>query len=145
MADFDEQWRTNVRAPFALSQAALPYLKEGGSIIFVSSMVGLVGLMDSAAYASTKGALELLMRSLAVELGPIGIRVNSIAPGPIKTPMNDGFREDPSFESRLADGVPLKRWGMPEEIAPAAVFLASSAASYVHGATICIDGGWTAQ
>jgi NAD(P)-dependent dehydrogenase (short-subunit alcohol dehydrogenase family) len=145
MADFDEQWRVNIRAPFALSQAAIPYLREGGSIIFVSSMVALVGLKDSAAYASTKGALELLMRSLAVELGPIGIRVNSIAPGPIKTPMNEGFREDPDFEPALADRVPLKRWAMPEEVAPAAVFLASSAASFMHGATICIDGGWTAQ
>jgi NAD(P)-dependent dehydrogenase (short-subunit alcohol dehydrogenase family) len=145
LADFDEQWRVNIRAPFALSQAAIPHLSKDGSIIFVSSMVALVGLKDSAAYASTKGALELLMRSLAVELGPSGIRVNSIAPGPIKTPMNEGFREDPNFEPAFADRVPLKRWAMPEEVAPAAVFLASNAARFMHGATMCIDGGWTAQ
>ncbi|MFT4039700.1 MAG: SDR family oxidoreductase [Thermomicrobiales bacterium] len=88
LASFDRQMATNVRAPFALTQAALPHLKPEGAVVNISSIAGYKGFPLSAAYCASKGAVELMTRALGAELGPMGVRVNCIAPGNIRTPMN---------------------------------------------------------
>ena len=141
----DRQWRVNVRAPFLLTQEALPHLRPGSSVVLVSSIAGHVAFPDSSAYCATKGAVELLGRALCVELSPLGIRVNVIAPGNIRTPMNEGLRALPGYEEKMGALTPAGRHGEPEEIAAAIVFVASDAASFVHGASWLVDGGWTAR
>ena len=141
----DRQWRTNVRAPLLITQAALPHLDAGASVVFLSSIAGHVGFQDSAAYCATKGALELVTRALALELAPRGIRVNSIAPGNIKTPMNEELRTTTDYEAVCNAVTPAGRFGEADEIAAAILFLASDAASYVHGTSLLVDGGWTAR
>lgn len=143
--DFDMQWRVNVRAPYALTQAALPHLERDSSVIFVSSIAGQVAFPNSAAYCATKGAIEQLAKALAVELAPSGIRVNCIAPGNIRTPMNEELLKDPDYEQMYLDGTPYGRVGVVGDIAPLAVFLASDAAVYIHGESILVDGGWAAR
>jgi NAD(P)-dependent dehydrogenase (short-subunit alcohol dehydrogenase family) len=145
LEDFDAQFRINVRAPYALTQAALPYLRPDGSVIFISSIAGRVGFPSSTAYCGTKGAVELMTKSLAMELAPIGIRVNAIAPGNIHTPMNARFFESEDYNRSMIDRTPFGRVGVVEDIAPVAVFLASDAARYIHGESILVDGGWAAQ
>jgi NAD(P)-dependent dehydrogenase (short-subunit alcohol dehydrogenase family) len=145
LEDFDMQWRVNVRAPYALTQAALPHLRRDSSIIFVSSIAGQVAFPNSAAYCATKGAIEQLTTALAVELSPQGIRVNSIAPGNIRTPMNEELLKDKDWEQMYLDGTPYGRVGVVEDVAPLAVFLASDAARYIHGESILVDGGWAAR
>lgn len=141
----DRQWETNVRAPFLLTQAALPHLGAGSSVIFISSIAGHVGFPSSAAYCATKGAVELLVRALSLELSPLGIRANVIAPGNVRTPMNEDLRALPGYEERVSGETPARRFGEPEEIASAVVFFASDAASFVHGASLLVDGGWIAR
>jgi NAD(P)-dependent dehydrogenase (short-subunit alcohol dehydrogenase family) len=145
LEDFDEQFRVNVRAPYALTQAALPHLRPDGAVIFISSIAGRVGFPSSTAYCGTKGAVELMTKSLAMELAPIGIRVNAIAPGNIHTPMNASFFESEDYNRSMIDRTPFGRVGVVEDIAPVAVFLASDAARYIHGESILVDGGWAAQ
>jgi glucose 1-dehydrogenase len=141
---FDRQWHTNVRAPFLLTQRAAPHLRPGGSVIFISSIAGHVAFPNSAAYCASKGAVELMAKALATEFSP-GIRVNVIAPGNIKTPMNEALRAQPGYEDATGELTPAGRHGEPEEIAAAVVFVASDAASFVHGASFLVDGGWTAR
>jgi len=141
----ERQWLTNVRAPFLITQAALPHLHPGSSVIFISSIAGYVGFPNSVAYCATKGGVELMTRALALELSPRGVRVNTIAPGNIKTPMNERFRAMPGYEEKMAALTPAGRHGEPEEIAAAIVFVASDEASFVHGASFLVDGGWTAR
>ena len=145
LEDFDVQWRVNVRAPYALTQAALPHLAPESSVIFVSSIAGQVAFTNSAAYCATKGAIEQLTKALAVELAPAQIRVNAIAPGNIRTPMNEELLRDPEYEQMYLDGTPYGRVGVVEDVAPLAVFLASDAARYIHGESILVDGGWAAR
>ena len=142
---FDRQWRVNVRAPFLLTQAALPHLRAGSSVVFISSIAGYVGFQNSVAYCATKGAIEQMTKALALELSPLGVRVNTIAPGNIKTPMNERLRAVPGYEEKMGALTPAGRHGDPEEIAAAIVFVASDAASFVHGASWLVDGGWTAR
>jgi NAD(P)-dependent dehydrogenase (short-subunit alcohol dehydrogenase family) len=143
----DRQFRTNVRAPFELTQAALPHLrKSNGAIIFISSMAALAAFPESAAYTATKGAIDALARQLAVELAPEGIRVNAIAPGEIDTPMNTEFyAEHPEFVEEMEEFTPAGRLGKATDIAPAAVFLASDMAGFVYGVSLPVDGGIVAR
>ena len=145
LEDFDMQWRVNVRAPYALTREALPHMKRDDSITFVSSIAGKVAFPNSAAYCATKGAIEQLTKALAVELAPAGIRVNAIAPGNIRTPMNEKLLESKEYEQMYIDGTPYGRVGVVEDIAPLAVFLASDGARYIHGESILVDGGWAAR
>jgi NAD(P)-dependent dehydrogenase (short-subunit alcohol dehydrogenase family) len=137
----------NLVAPFACCRAALPLLERSSaaSVVNVSSVHGHVGGARLAPYAASKGGLELLTRSLALEWAPKRIRVNSIAPGYLVTEMTAGLREHQQLASDLLDRIPLGRFGEPDEIASAVLFLASQASSYITGATLLADGGWTAQ
>ena len=141
----DRQWHVNVRAPFALSVAALPHLRPGGTLIFMSSGAGHAGFQTGTAYCATKGAIELLTKALAIEEAPNGVRVNAIAPGNIRTPMNEHLLADAEFERAMVEATPMGRIGLVEEVAPLAVVLASDASSYMTGHSMLVDGGWNAQ
>jgi NAD(P)-dependent dehydrogenase (short-subunit alcohol dehydrogenase family) len=145
LESFDRQWATNVRAPYALTKAAVPHMKRDDSILFISSIAGHVGFPNSGAYCATKGAVELMVRALAMELAPIGIRVNALAPGNIRTPMNERLLASPSYEAAMIERTPYGRIGVVDDVSPVAVFLASDAARYVHGVSVLVDGGWVAQ
>lgn len=141
---FDQQWETNVRGPFRLTRAARPHLTRGSSIIFVSSMSGHVGSPNDSAYCASKGAVELLVKALATELAPEGIRVNAVAPGNVRTQMNKELIT-PDVEQDILAVTPVGRVGLVSDISPAVVYLASDASAYVVGASLPIDGGFIAQ
>jgi 3-oxoacyl-[acyl-carrier protein] reductase len=145
--DFDNLFATNVRAPFFLVQQLLPVLGEGSSITVVSSIgarsvVGNPGLETPSilAYASTKGALETLVKNWAAILGPRGIRVNAVAPGVIDTDMSSFTKTEAGREVALGMQA-LKRIGKPEDVADVVAFLASDGARWITGASIPVDGG----
>ncbi|WP_273733724.1 SDR family NAD(P)-dependent oxidoreductase [Mycolicibacterium septicum] len=144
-ADLDKQWNVNVRAPFRLTRAAAEHLRAGSAVIFVSSICGHVGFPNSSAYCATKGAVELLVKSLTAEFAPLGIRVNAVAPGNVRTSINAHLLADSDYEKQMLDATPAGRVGEVEDIAPAVAFLASPAASYIHGSSLLIDGGWVAS
>jgi len=137
----------NVRAAFIVAQnAARLMVAEGaGVIINVSSQMGHVGSeRDRTVYVMTKHALEGLTKAMAVELAPQGVRVVSIAPTFVTTPLTKPFFDDPVFRKWVLDRIPLGRLGTVEEVASAVVFLASPAAALVTGSSLLVDGGWTA-
>jgi NAD(P)-dependent dehydrogenase (short-subunit alcohol dehydrogenase family) len=145
--DFDNLFATNVRSPFFLVQQLLPILGDGSNIIVISSIgahavVGNPGLDNPSilAYASTKGALETLVKNWAAILGPRGIRVNAVAPGVIDTDMSNFTKTEAGREVTLAMQA-LKRIGKPEDVADVVAFLASDAARWITGASIPVDGG----
>ena len=145
--DFDNLFATNVRSPFFLVQQLLPILGEGSNIIVISSLgahavVGKPGMENPSilAYASTKGALETLVKNWAAILGPRGIRVNAVAPGVIDTDMSNFARTEAGREATLGMQA-LKRIGKPEDVADVVAFLASDAARWITGASIPVDGG----
>jgi NAD(P)-dependent dehydrogenase (short-subunit alcohol dehydrogenase family) len=145
--EFTQVVGVNLAGAFACCRAAFPLLERSAaaSVVNVSSVHGHVGGARLAAYAASKGGLELLTRSLAIEWAGAGIRVNSIAPGYLVTEMTAGLRGHEHLAAELLARVPMRRFGEPSEIAAAVLFLASDAASYVTGATLLADGGWTAQ
>ncbi len=146
LESFDRQMAVNVRAPFALTQAALPYRRPEVAVVNISSIAGYAGFPQSAAYCATKGAVELMTRALATELGPQGVRVNCVEPGNIRTPMNAAqFAPSREYEKPLEETPPLGRIGETEDIAAAVVYLSSPAAKFVNGASWLVDGGWAAQ
>jgi 3-oxoacyl-[acyl-carrier protein] reductase len=145
--DFDGLFATNVRGPFFLVQQLLPLLGEGSSIVAISSLVartvvGKLGVENPSilAYASTKGALETLVRNWAAILGPSGVRVNAVAPGIIDTDMSSFTKTEAGREVALGMQA-LKRIGKPEDVAGVVAFMASDAARWITGATIPVDGG----
>ena len=145
LAALDEQFAVNVRAPFALVQSALPALTRArGTVILISSISGIAGAANCSAYSATKGAVELLVKCLAVELAAAGVRVNSVAPGNVRTAMNAHLFADAAYEQAALDATPAGRIGEVDDIPGAVLFLASSAAAYVTGATLVVDGGMTA-
>jgi 3-oxoacyl-[acyl-carrier protein] reductase len=145
--DFDNLFATNVRGPFFLMQQLLPVLGEGSSIVVVSSLgarmvVGKPGLENPSilAYASTKGALETLVKNWAAILGPSGIRVNAVAPGVIDTDISSFTKTEAGREIALGMQA-LKRIGKPEDVADVVAFVASDAARWITGTSIPVDGG----
>jgi NAD(P)-dependent dehydrogenase (short-subunit alcohol dehydrogenase family) len=147
VADFDNLFATNVRSPFFLVQQLLPSLGEGSNIIVISSaaartVVGKPGLDNPSilAYASTKGALETLVKNWAAILGPRGIRVNAVAPGVIDTDISNFAKTEAGRELTLGMQA-LKRIGKPEDVADVVAFVASDGARWITGASIPVDGG----
>jgi NAD(P)-dependent dehydrogenase (short-subunit alcohol dehydrogenase family) len=145
---FDRTLRVNTMAPFFMAQAAARHMiarKAGGRIINLGSTNGLVAEALLAPYNASKGALELVSKSLAIELGPHGITVNTVDPGLIDTEIGEGFDLDDAFRKYAIEHIPLGRYGTPDECAGAVVYLASEAGRYVTGQCIVIDGGLTAD
>ncbi|KRV78318.1 SDR family NAD(P)-dependent oxidoreductase [Pseudomonas citronellolis] len=144
-AQFDEQFRINVKGVFYSIQKALPLLRDGGSIVLVSSIAHLKALDAHVVYAATKAAVRSFARSWAAELRQRNIRVNCLSPGPVLTPiigkMGIGDEQFAAFERQVAGLIPLGRLGRPEELANAALFLASDDSSFVTGVDLCVDGG----
>ena len=142
---FSKIMQTNIQSQLWLAQMAVPDMraKEGGAIVLVSSIGGLRGSDVIGAYNISKAADMQLARNLAVELGPDNIRVNAIAPGLVKTDFARALWEDPEFADPRVAATPLRRLGEPEDIAGAAVYLASDAATWMTGQTLVVDGGAT--
>lgn len=147
-ADFDAIFDLNVRAAFFLAQAvARKLLAESrpGSIIHVSSQMGHVGAANRTIYCASKHAIEGLSKAMAVELGGHGIRVNTVCPTFIETPLTAPYFTDAAFKASVLDKIKLGRLGRVEDIMGAIVFLASDAAALVTGTALKVDGGWTAE
>jgi NAD(P)-dependent dehydrogenase (short-subunit alcohol dehydrogenase family) len=146
-ATLDRLIALNIKAAFVVAQAAARPMVAAGSgvIVNMSSQMGHVGSeRDRTVYVMTKHALEGLTKAMAVELAPKGVRVVSIAPTFITTPLTEPFFANPEFRQWVVDRIPLGRIGTVEEVANAVVFLASPAASLVTGSSLLVDGGWTA-
>ncbi|ESQ51431.1 hypothetical protein EUTSA_v10017079mg [Eutrema salsugineum] len=143
--DFAFHFSTNLEPPFHFCQLSHPLLKASsyGSIVFLSSVAGIVSIDGNSIYGLTKGALNQLARNLACEWAKDGIRANAVAPNIIKTPLSQPYLEDVSFKEGLFGRTPLGRAGEPNEVASIVVFLCLPAASYITGQTICVDGGLT--
>jgi NAD(P)-dependent dehydrogenase (short-subunit alcohol dehydrogenase family) len=143
---FEQQWRANVAAPLFMTQTAVPHLKPGSAVVLVASTTALVGFPGCSAYTATKGAVISLGRQLAVELAPLGIRVNTLVPGYVRTPMlQPQLDQLDGFESWIVENTPQARIAPPEELATNAVYLLSGLSEYVHGQTLVVDGGWVAR
>ncbi len=142
----DRMLELNVRAAFRVAQAAARVMarNNGGSIIHMSSQMGHVGAANRTVYCMTKHAIEGLTKAMAVELAPMGIRVNSVAPTFIETPMTRPMLDDPAFRHDVMAKIPLGRLGQVDEVANAVLFLAGPGASLITGDSLKTDGGWTA-
>ena len=142
-ATIDQLHRVNVRALLLLSVGLIPAMVAAGrgSIVNLSSVSAMIGTPQRSAYAASKGAVDALTRSLAIEFGPAGVRVNSVAPGVIDTAMWAVAFARPGVADEVAGHSALRRNGSPEEVADVVAFLASDAARYVTGHTIPVDGG----
>lgn len=146
----EAEWRevldVNITGTFICMQQAAQLMLEpsGGSVVNISSIHGQVGMPRMAAYSASKGAVDALTRTLALEWAERGIRVNAISPGYFETQMTEGLRGDERWRSHLLERIPVGRFGVPDEIVSAVLYLASPASSYVTGTNLVIDGGWAA-
>jgi gluconate 5-dehydrogenase len=146
-----EAWRkvldTHLDGAFLHCQAYLPAMvrRNFGRVLIVGSVVALAALPRQPAYIAAKGALTSMVRSLAVDYGAFGITCNTLAPGATRTPLTGSLHGDPVVDQYITSAVPAQRWGEPDDIASAATFLASNAASFINGQVLAIDGGWTAR
>ena len=142
---YDETFDINVKGVFFTVQKAIPYLNDGASIILNTSFVNQAGVPATSVYAASKAAVRSLARSLSSELAARSIRVNVVSPGPISTPIYGKLglpaAAVDAFAKNILSQVPLKRFGKPEEVAQSALFLASSASSYITGVELNVDGG----
>ena len=143
-ADYDQVLDVNLKGTFFATQAMVRHLMgdgRGGRIINLSSVHEEVPFPNFSAYCMSKGGMRMLARNLAVELGPLGITINNIAPGAIETPINTNLLRNPTKLNALLEQIPLARLGQPDDVAGLAVFLASDDAAYVTGSTYFVDGG----
>jgi NAD(P)-dependent dehydrogenase (short-subunit alcohol dehydrogenase family) len=144
-AFFDEHFNTNVKGAYFTVQQILPLIPGGGAVLLNASVAGRIGRPRISVYAATKAAMRSLGLTLAAELAPRGIRVNTISPGPVQTPLFRKMNLDPDaadkVQKRMAESTALKRFATPEEIARVALFLASEDSSYMIGAEVHVDGG----
>ncbi|MBM4002489.1 MAG: glucose 1-dehydrogenase [Planctomycetes bacterium] len=140
-------FRVNLEAPFQLARRLAPRMKElgGGSIINITSIGAELGFPNNPAYGAAKGALKQLTKSMAFDLGPFGIRVNNLGPGYFKTDMASFSYSDPERRQARAGRTLLGRWGEPDDLAGAVIFLASDASRYMTGQDLYVDGGWLAK
>ena len=146
--NLDRMLAVNVKGVFLVAQAAARCMVErgeGGSIINISSQMGHVGAPRRTVYCATKHAVEGLTKAMAVELAPHNVRVNSVAPTFVETPMTEPFLENETFREDTLSRIPLGRLGRVEDVTGAVLFLASPAAGLITGASLLVDGGWTAQ
>ena len=144
----DQMLNLNVRAAYLAAQGAVRSMVKagtGGAIINMTSQMGHVGSPGRTVYCMTKHALEGLTKAMAVELAPHNIRVNSVAPTFIETPMTAPMLAKPEFRAFVDTMIPLGRIGKPDDVAAAVIYLASPAANMVTGTSLLVDGGWTAQ
>jgi NAD(P)-dependent dehydrogenase (short-subunit alcohol dehydrogenase family) len=146
-ADWDEMFAVNLRGLFFCCQAAAGHmLKNGyGRIVNISSQASLVGIVDHAVYCATKGGVNQLTRTLALEWSAKNVTVNAVAPTFIYTPGTAERLDDPEYRKRVVDRIPSGRVGTIEDVAAAVIYLASEAAGLVTGTVLPVDGGWTAQ
>ena len=149
-ADFDAVLNVNLKGLFFLTQAFVRHRmqsKSGGKVINVSSVHEELPFPHFASYCASKGGVKMLTRDLSIELAPLGITINSIAPGAIETPINKNLLNDPAKLNALLQNIPLKRLGEPSDVASLAFFLASDESSYITGTTLFVDGGllWNYQ
>lgn len=143
-ADYDRVLNTNLKGPFFLTQTFVQHLRtaqRGGKIINISSVHEELPFPHFTSYCASKGGLRMMMRNLAIELAPLGITVNNIAPGAIQTPINRNLMANTAELQALLANIPLGRLGQPDEVAGLAAFLASTDADYITGTTLFIDGG----
>jgi NAD(P)-dependent dehydrogenase (short-subunit alcohol dehydrogenase family) len=138
---------TNLKGVFLCSQAVGRQMikQKRGSIVNMSSQAGTVGLINHVAYCASKGGVNLLTKVLALEWAPHNVRVNTVAPTVIRTPMTDKVFADQDVRAEMTAKIPLGRFGEPEDVAGAVIFLASEASSMITGHTLLVDGGWTSQ
>lgn len=145
-ADWDELMRTNLDSVFTVGQAVAKrmVLRKRGRIINICSVQSELGRPGIAPYTASKGAVKMLTKGMAIDLGPHGINVNGIGPGYFNTELNAKLVADETFSQWLINRTPSRRWGEVEDLAPAAVFLASDASRFVNGHILYVDGGVTA-
>ena len=147
-AEWDLVMDVNAKGVFLGAKAAIPEMRRagGGSIINISSQLGLVGMKESSPqYQASKGAVRLFTKAAAIQYASEGIRVNSVHPGPIVTPMTEARRSDAAVQQMMVSRIPLGRYGEAEDVAYGVLYLASDESSFVTGSELVIDGGWTAQ
>jgi cyclopentanol dehydrogenase len=145
--EWDRIFEVNARGVFIGTRTVIPFMQKagGGTIVNVSSIYGLVGAPGASAYEASKGAVRLFTKSCAVDLAPLNIRVNSVHPGVIETQMTRDMLADPVIRPALLGPTLLKRPAQPIEVSQAVLFLASDESSFVHGAELVVDGGYTAN
>lgn len=150
-AEWDQLMGVNLKGVFLCSKAVIPVMRGqgGGVIVNVASELGIVGAAGVAAYCASKGGVVLLSKAMAIDHGPEGIRINSLCPGPVQTELLEGVFQasaDPAaLRASFEQATVLKRLGTPQDVASAAVFLASDQSAFMAGAELVVDGGWTAQ
>lgn len=146
-SQWDEMMDINIRSVFQLTRRVLPIMmaQKSGSVIHISSILGLIAVPQVAAYNVSKGALNQFSRSIAVEYGSYGIRSNSICPGLIETDMTADLMKDASLMQEWSKEYPIGRFGKPEDVANACLFLASDESSFITGTVMPVDGGFTAH
>jgi len=146
-ADWQAIMRTNLDSMFIVGQAVAQRMvaRKRGRIINICSVQSELGRPGIAPYSASKGAVKMLTKGMAIDLGPHGINVNGLGPGYFKTELNQKLVDDPAFSAWLINRTPNRRWGEVDELAPAAVFLASDASRFINGHILYVDGGVTAS